>query len=194
MFCLPVCLYHIHAWCQLRLKESIRSLGNGVRDRCELPSECWELNSSPPEKQPVQLIFQPLPISLACLFLRQSWMSLVCLCSWGYLKFLNLLELPTMSGVYKYHHAIWCSICDRKRTIWEPCQLLTPHLLPFRIHSLVSVTSSRDSSVSLDHVPFPSVLLKSLYLRSPSPNIFTSALLPTHPSIPPSFPFAFPSF
>lgn len=78
VFCLPVCLHHIHAWCQLRLKESIRSLGNGVRDRCELPSEYWELNSSPPEKQPVQLIFLTTT-HLSSLFAFETVMDEPCL-------------------------------------------------------------------------------------------------------------------
>jgi hypothetical protein len=43
MFCLHVCLC-----------ERVGSPGTGVTEKCELSSGCWELNLSPPEKQPRQ--------------------------------------------------------------------------------------------------------------------------------------------
>lgn len=52
VFCLHICLC-----------EGVRFPKTGVTGRCDLPCECWKLNPSPLEKQPVllttQLSFQP---------------------------------------------------------------------------------------------------------------------------------------
>lgn len=46
--------YHVHSW-YLRSEDGFGFPGNEARDVCEEPCGCWELNSSPPEEQPVPL-------------------------------------------------------------------------------------------------------------------------------------------
>jgi len=49
-------------------REELGSPGTGVTDSCELPCECWELNPSPLEEQPVlltteeSLLYPTLPL------------------------------------------------------------------------------------------------------------------------------------
>ena len=55
-----------------------RSPGTGIRDSCELPCGCWELNPGPLEEQPVLLTAEPSlqPLSFfpfASSFQRQQW-------------------------------------------------------------------------------------------------------------------------
>lgn len=38
-------LYHVYAWCTQNPEEDVRSIGNGITDRCESPTGCWKLNS-----------------------------------------------------------------------------------------------------------------------------------------------------
>jgi hypothetical protein len=43
----------------LNLCEGIRFRGTGVKDSCEVPCRCWELNPGPLEKLPVLLSAEP---------------------------------------------------------------------------------------------------------------------------------------
>lgn len=54
-------VYFVHAWFLVRLEEDVQSLGTGIRDGCRLPCECWELNPSPLQVQPVLLTTEPPP-------------------------------------------------------------------------------------------------------------------------------------
>ena len=63
-----VCIYvHVHSWCLQRLENGARSSGTGVKDGCEPPCVCWELNPDPLEEQLVLLNAEP--------FLQPSWQS-----------------------------------------------------------------------------------------------------------------------
>jgi hypothetical protein len=49
----------MHAWYPQRPAEGIGSPGTTVRNSCELPSGCQELNLDPLEEQPLLLITEP---------------------------------------------------------------------------------------------------------------------------------------
>lgn len=50
----------------------IRVLNLGFTDSCELPSECWDLNPCPPEKQLVLLTTKPSPQPQRAFFLKNG--------------------------------------------------------------------------------------------------------------------------
>lgn len=53
-------IYHLRACHQQWPEESARSPETGVTEGCEAPCECWELNASPLEDQPVPLTDETL--------------------------------------------------------------------------------------------------------------------------------------
>ena len=54
-----VFVYHMRAWCSQRPKGGTGTPGSGVKDSCELPCRCWELNLGSQEEQPVLLTIGP---------------------------------------------------------------------------------------------------------------------------------------
>ena len=57
-------MYHVHACYPYRAEEGIRSPATGVRDSCEPPCGCWELNPNPLQAQQVLLSKPPTDFSL----------------------------------------------------------------------------------------------------------------------------------
>ena len=57
--CLHVYLSTTCVQCLWRPEEGGRVSGPGITDGCEPPCDCWELNPSPLQKQPVFLATEP---------------------------------------------------------------------------------------------------------------------------------------
>lgn len=60
------------------LYESVRSSGTGVRDNCELPCRCWQLNPGPPEEQTV-LYHLAISAALTIIFLNLKNFIFMCM-------------------------------------------------------------------------------------------------------------------
>jgi hypothetical protein len=53
-------LFYMHrGFAYMYLREGIEYPGTGLTDSCELSCGCWELNSGPPEEQPVLSTTKP---------------------------------------------------------------------------------------------------------------------------------------
>lgn len=53
-----MCVYHVHAWCTLKLELGIGELE--LTDSCKLPYGCWELILSPVQEH-MLLTAEPIP-------------------------------------------------------------------------------------------------------------------------------------
>lgn len=88
MYVSSMYVHSIHPWPPGRSEEGVRSSGSGVRDGCEPPHECWEMNLGPSQKQKMLLTTEPsiAPVTLLLytrLCLLVSYWIFFSLCSPG---------------------------------------------------------------------------------------------------------------
>ena len=56
LFCLKIYLFYVHCCC---LQTHLKRASDPIRDGCQLPCGCWDLNSGPLEEQSVLLTTEP---------------------------------------------------------------------------------------------------------------------------------------